>query len=290
MRQWQFGPQPGLEHLTLNEAVQRPTLNPYDVRVQVRAVSLNYRDLILLSTADRYVPGRVPCSDGAGEVIEVGSSVTRWKVGDRVVASFFRDWLDGPFEMRHHQAALGGSVDGVLQDEFVSPEHGLARMPKHFSFAEGATLPCAGLTAWYSLMDRGHFMPGDSVLLQGTGGVSIWGLQIVKAAGGSAIVTSSSDMKLARAQTLGADAVINYRNMIEWDKEVLRLTNKRGVDHILEVGGPQTLGRSIACIAAGGHLAQIGVLTGFEPAPVSLFPLVAKNARLSGIYVVIARP
>jgi len=254
-----------------------------EVAIRVRAASLNYRDLIMAGNAQ--IENRVPLSDGAGEIVELGEGVSDWGIGDRVCVNFFRDWRSGRFQNAYHDAALGGSVDGMLSEVVVFPAHSLVRVPEHFSFEEAATLPCAGLTAWYALTTRGSFVPGDSVLLQGTGGVSIWGLQIVVASGGRALITSSSDDKLERARQMGAHQTINYRTTPDWEKEVWRLTQKRGVDHVLEVGGPQTLGKSLACVASGGHIAQIGVLTGFEAPDVSLFPLVSKNATMSGIYV-----
>ncbi|RYG71902.1 NAD(P)-dependent alcohol dehydrogenase, partial [bacterium] len=181
--------------------------------------------------------------------------------------------------------ALGGSVDGALSEYYVTPENSVVRIPDAYSFVEASTLPCAGLTAWAALFERGGFTTGESVLLQGTGGVSIWGLQMVVAAGGKAIITSSSDEKLARAKALGASETINYKTNQDWEKVVWELTGKEGVDHVLEVGGPGTLGKSLQSVAAGGHVAQIGVLTGFDPAPTSVFPLTTKNATMTGIYV-----
>lgn len=284
MKQWQLGQQPGWQNLQL---VEQPETTPStgEVLVRLRAASLNYRDLIVVTELKRFTPDRVPLSDGAGEVAAVGAGVTQWRVGDRVAGTFFRDWQGGRFDMRYHQAALGGSVDGVLRQQAVFPQHGLVRLPADYSFEEGATLPCAGLTAWTALMTRGQFQPGDTALLLGTGGVSIWGLQIVAAAGGRSIITSSSDDKLKRAAELGAWQTVNYRTTPDWDKEVHRITAMRGVDHVLEVGGPQTLGKSLASVAAGGHIAQIGVLTGFDAPQTTLFPLVGKNATMSGIYV-----
>lgn len=284
MKQWQLGQQPGWQNLQLVEQPE-PTPGPGEVLVRLRAASLNYRDLIVVNEQKRFTPDRIPLSDGAGEVAAVGAGVTQWKVGDRVAGTFFRDWQGGRFDMSFHQAALGGSVDGVLRQQAVFPQHGLVRLPADYSFEEGATLPCAGLTAWTALMTRGQFQPGDTALLLGTGGVSIWGLQIVAAAGGRTIITSSSDDKLKRATELGAWETVNYRTTPDWEKEVHRITAKRGVDHLLEVGGPQTLGKSLASVAAGGHIAQIGVLTGFDAPQTTLFPLVGKNATMSGIYV-----
>jgi len=254
-----------------------------EVAIRVRAASLNYRDLIMAGNAQ--IENRVPLSDGAGEILELGGGVSTWAIGDRVCVNFFRDWESGRFQNRYHDAALGGSVDGMLSEVVVFPSHSLVRFPEHFGFEDAATLPCAGLTAWCALTTRGGFVPGDSVLLQGTGGVSVWGLQIVVASGGRALITSSSDEKLERAKAMGARETINYHTTPDWEREVWRLTQKRGVDHVLEVGGPQTLDKSLACVASGGHLAQIGVLTGFEAPNVSLFPLVSKNATMSGIYV-----
>lgn len=284
MKQWQLGSSPGWKQFECVEAAD-PQPGPREVLVRVRASSLNYRDTLVATATDRFIPGRVPLSDGAGEVVSVGTGVSEWKVGDRVAGLFFRDWMSGRFDMRYHQAALGGSVDGVLRELAVFPEHGLVRLPDTLSFEEGATLPCAGLTAYYALIVRGGFRPGDSVLVLGTGGVSMWVLQIATASGGRVVVTSSSDEKLAKARALGASETVNYRSHPDWEKEVHRLTGKRGVDHVIEVGGPGTLGKSLQCVAAGGHVAQIGVLTGFDAPKASLFPLTSKNATLSGIYV-----
>lgn len=265
----------------------KPIAAPGEVLVRVRAVSLNYRDLI---TLDRQRPGNikpplVPCSDGAGEVVAVGEGGSRWTIGDRVAGNFFHDWISGPFAMSYHGAAGGGSVHGMLR-EFVSlPEHAWVRIPEHLSYEEGATLPCAAVTAWQALFTRGRLVEGATVLVLGTGGVSIFALQLASAAGAKVIVTSSSDEKLERARNLGAWATINYKTTPDWDKDVWRITEKRGVDHIIEVGGPGTLGRSMNSVACGGQIALIGVLTGFDPPDASLFPIMARNARLDGIYV-----
>lgn len=256
------------------------------VRVRVRATSLNYRDLIhLRNKAGRDVDGIVPLSDGAGEVVEVGPGVTRFRPGDRVAGCFFQGWISGRFDLAHHRTDLGGSIDGMLAEEVVLHEEGLVRIPDHLSFEEAACLPCAGLTAWYALTTRGGFRPGDSVLVLGTGGVSIFALQFAIALGGTAIVTSSSDEKLEHARALGMAHGVNYRSTPDWEKEVWNLTGRRGVDHVVEVGGPGTLERSLQCVAAGGQVALIGVLTGFGAPQGSLFPLLARNARLDGIYV-----
>ncbi len=265
-----------------------PSPGAREVLVRIAATSLNYRDLLMRSGQSASGgPGTVvPLSDGAGQVIAVGEGAEGWKVGDHVAPTFFRDWIDGPFEMAYHSAARGGSCDGVLSEVIAAPAHSLVRVPEELGSEEAATLPCAALTAWHALMERGAPVgPGKTVLCLGTGGVSVFALQIAKAAGARVLVTSSSDEKLARARALGADETVNYRSTPDWDREIWRLTEKRGVDLVVEVGGPGTLGRSMDCLAAGGRIALIGVLTGFAPPDSSLFPLVTKNADLHGLYV-----
>jgi NADPH:quinone reductase-like Zn-dependent oxidoreductase len=286
MRAWTIVDRAGQRELALADAPQpEPAAN--EVLVRVRAVSLNYRDL---TTLDAQRPGNlppplVPCSDGAGEVIAVGESATRFRVGDRVAGIFFRDWIDGPFELRHHKAALGGSVPGMLREFVALPEHALVPVPAHLSLEESAALPCAAVTAWQALFTRGGLKTGATVLVLGTGGVSAFALQLATAAGARVIVTSSSDEKLERARRLGAWATVNYKTTPEWDAEVWRISEKRGVDHVVEVGGPGTLGKSMNSVAASGQIALIGVLTGFGAPDASLFPIVARNVRLDGIYV-----
>jgi NADPH:quinone reductase-like Zn-dependent oxidoreductase len=248
---------------------------------------LNYRDLINVRAAR---PGNlplpfVPGSDGAGEIVAIGAEVSQWKAGDRVTGILFPEWTDGPFQNVYHKAALGGSAPGMLAELVVLPEYAIVRFPEHLSFAEAACLPCAGVTVWQALFTRGELRADQTVLALGTGGVSSFAVQLAKAAGARVIITSSSDEKLARARALGADELVNYHSTPDWDKEVWRLTGRRGVDHVMEVGGPGTLEKSLNSVAAGGQIALIGVLTGFGPAPVSLFPLTARNARMDGIYV-----
>ncbi len=263
-------------------------VGPHDVLIKVQAVSLNYRDLLMRdgkSASSAKAGHTVPCSDGAGEVVAVGAEVTRVKVGDRVAGCFFTEWVDGRFDMRYHQGALGGSASGMLSELVVLSEQGVVTLPDCLSYEEAACLPCAALTAWYALVERGGLAQGDSVLLLGTGGVSIFALQIAAAKGATIIITSSSDEKLERAKALGATHGINYKSTEAWEKEAWALTDKRGVDHVVEVGGPGTLGKSMGAVSAGGHIALIGVLTGFDAPDESLFPLVAKNVQLNGIYV-----
>ena len=267
-----------------------PEVSPLEageVRVRITACSLNYRDLLMRQgqSASSAGGGVVPLSDGAGVVEEIGAGVTRWQVGDRVTGTFFPDWETGRFAMRYHQAARGGSCDGVLASHVVGVEGSFVPTPDYLSDAEAACLPCAALTAWHALFERGKLGEGETVLALGTGGVSIFALQLAAAAGARVIVTSSSDEKLERARNLGAAELINYRETEDWDARAWELTEKQGVDHVIEVGGPGTLGRSMNAVGAGGHIALIGVLTGFDAPGDSLFPLVARNVDLHGIYV-----
>jgi NADPH:quinone reductase-like Zn-dependent oxidoreductase len=258
-----------------------------EIRVRITACSLNYRDLLMRrGQSASSAGGRViPVSDGAGVVEEVGPDVTMFAPGDRVTGCFFRDWLDGSFDLAHHKAARGGSCDGMLAREVTGPEHSFVPSPAHLSDVEAACLPCAAVTAWQALFERGNLQPGQTVLALGTGGVSMFALQLATAAGARVIVTSGSAEKLARAREWGAWETVNYRETPEWDSRVWDLTEKRGVDHVIEVGGPGTLGQSMNAVAAGGHIALIGVLTGFTPPDASLFPLVSRNVDVHGIYV-----
>src|SRR6185436_18061776 len=194
----------------------------------------------------------VPLSDGAGEVIEVGSGVTRVAPGDRVAGTFFQNWVDGPFDASHGATALGGAIDGVLAEQVVFDAEGLVKFPAALSFEEAATLPCAGVTAWVSLVELGKLEPDERVLVMGTGGVSIFALQFAKSLGAQVIVTSRSDEKLARAKSLGADGLVNTHKMPDWDAGVRELTIGRGVDQLIEVGGAETLPRSLRCLRDGG--------------------------------------
>jgi NADPH:quinone reductase-like Zn-dependent oxidoreductase len=271
----------------LSLTLSRPAaLGPLDVRIAIRAASLNYRDLLVAKDkAGAGATGLVPLSDGAGEVTEVGSAVTDWKPGDRVMPSFFQTWQDGPFSPAYFAGALGGAVDGVLADQIIAPEDGLVRIPDHLTYAQAATLPCAAVTAWSALFERGRpLMAGDILLVQGTGGVALFGLQFAKAMGAKVVVLSSSDDKLARARELGADFGINYSTTPEWAGAVRDLTGGHGADHILELGGAETFAQSIAAVAAHGSIAQIGVLTGYGATP-NLNGLFSANATINGIMV-----
>jgi NADPH:quinone reductase-like Zn-dependent oxidoreductase len=261
-------------------------LGDNQVAVAIKAVSLNYRD-ILVSQNTYFSPipdGLVPCSDGAGEVVAVGKEVRGLSIGDRVATLFFPRWQSGPPEAASISGALGAEMDGALTEHFVNEESGLIKIPDAISFAEAATLPCAALTAWNALFEAGNLKPGQTVLLLGTGGVSIFALQFAKAAGARVIITSSDDSKLEHAQRLGADHGINYKTFPDWAQEVLRLTAGQGVDVVVEVGGPGTLERSLMSLRTGGRIAYIGVLTGLaaQANPVMLIP---KVASIHGIFV-----
>lgn len=284
MRAYHLPKAGAIEDLTLT-ALETPRPARRQVLVRMRAASLNYRDLLVAT--GRYGkaevrPGLVPLSDGAGEVAAVGPDVTRVKEGDRVAGIFMQGWIAGPPDESYRATALGGSIDGVLAEYVLFEEEGLVHLPEHLSFEEGACLPCAGVTAWNALTALRPVGPEQTVLLLGTGGVSIFALQLAHAAGARVIVTSSSDEKLARAKELGAAEGVNYRTHPDWEKEVWALTGKRGVDHVVEVGGAGTLPKSIAATRVGGAVHLIGVLTGGQIDPL---PVMQKAIDLRGVFV-----
>src|SRR5262249_10355177 len=251
---------------------------------RVRAVSLNYRDLNIARGAKKRKAPVVPASDGAGEVIEVGAAVTRYKLGDRVAAAFFPLWHSGGMSEHVHSRALGGSHDGMLAEEVVLPETAWVRMPARLSFEAAATLPCAGVTAYHALFEGAKLRPGDTVLVQGTGGVSIFGLQLAKAAGARVIVTSSSAAKRERALTMGADHVIDYKAEPKWGDVARAWTGGRGADIVIEVGGPGTFDQSVAALCYGGTMSLLGVLTGTR-GEVNTYGIFHKGLRIAGVYV-----
>jgi NADPH:quinone reductase-like Zn-dependent oxidoreductase len=255
----------------------------------MRAWSLNYRDLsmprggYLNNDKVRTDPPLVPLSDGAGEVLAVGEGVQTVQVGDRVASCFFQDWTDGDIDAARMRTALGGAIDGVLAERVVLAEQGVVRFPGHLDDAEAATLPCAAVTAWEALT-RAGLAAGDTILTLGTGGVSIFALQLAKASGARVIITSSSSAKLARARALGADETVNYQEHPDWDEVVREWTAGRGVDHVVELGGAGTLERSLRAARVSGTVSLIGVLTGAAENP---SPMLALFHRLTirGIYV-----
>jgi NADPH:quinone reductase-like Zn-dependent oxidoreductase len=275
----------GIEALAKVE-LPEPKPQYRQVKVKVAACALNFRDLGIVRGTYR-MPVRdkvVPLSDGAGEVVEVGGGVTRVKVGDKVAGNFFQRWAGGEPSQTVQASALGGAIDGMLAEYAVLEEDGVVKIPAHLSVEEGATLPCAGVTAWHAMMAHAKLIAGQSVLLQGTGGVSIFGLQFAHAMGVTAIITSSSDDKLARAKKMGAAHTINYKTTPDWEKAAVAFTGGRGVDHVIEVGGAGTLARSFGAIRIGGKVSMIGGLSG---AATELNPglIFGRRANVQGISV-----
>lgn len=283
MRAWEIVSADGVDALTLAD---RPTPQPGPgrLRVRIRASSINYRDLLTVeSPAARNLPyPRVPNSDGAGEVTAVGEGVTRFKPGDRVASCFFQRWNDGGITPDGMASALGGALDGVLAEEVVLAEDGAVAVPEGLDYRQAATLPCAALTAWHALVEKGRVKAGETVLLLGTGGVSIFALQFAVMHGARAIVLSSSDAKRKRVEALGAWRTVNYREDPEWHRAVRELTGSAGVDHVIEVGGAGTFERSVEATRVGGHVALIGVLAGGAVNPVAVM---RKSLTVNGIYV-----
>ncbi|HEX3151356.1 MAG TPA: NAD(P)-dependent alcohol dehydrogenase [Gemmataceae bacterium] len=282
MRAWTI-PSFGIDQLQQIERPE-PTLGPGQVVVAVRAVSLNYRDLMMVKGLynPKLAMPRVPCSDAAGEVVAIGPGVTRVAVGDKVCGTFMQRWLAGPVDDVAARSALGGEIDGVLAERVLFNEDGVVKYPGHLSPEEASTLPCAALTAWNALAEGG-LRAGESVLVQGTGGVSIFALQIAKACGARVLVTSSSDEKLAQAIKMGASAGVNYRTTPDWDKWARAQTGGVGVDHIVEVGGAGTLEKSFKAVRTGGHIALIGVLAGIGN--VNPLPILMRSLIVRGIFV-----
>ncbi len=263
-----------------------PTPGPRQVLVRVRATSLNYRDLITVE--GKYAraapkPDLIPLSDGAGEVVAVGPGVTRLAVGDRVAGCFMQKWIGGEIDATAQASAMGGAIDGMLTELAVLEEDGAVVLPTHLGFEQGATLPCAAVTAWNALVEIGRIKAGDTVLVQGSGGVSIFALQFARMFGARVIATSSSAAKAERLKAMGAEAVIDYRATPDWDQEALRLTGGRGADIVVEVGGAGTLPRSFLAARLGGRIAVIGLLTG--PSQVDPMPILRRNLRVQGLYV-----
>ncbi len=286
MRAWQIQDEWSIDHLRLTE-LPEPEPGPGEVLVRLRAASLNYRDLVVPRRGYGRHTGTlplVPVSDGAGEVVAVGTGVSRIEPGQRVCPLFLQGWISGPPSVERLSGMLGGPIDGVMADYRVFPADGVAPAPAHLSDIEAATLPCAALTAWSALVTNGQVGPGDSVLIQGTGGVALFALQFARLAGARAFVLSSSDEKLERAVKLGAEAGLNYRTQPEWYRAVRDWAGDDGVDHIVELGGPSTLPQSLRAVRPGGTLSMIGVLSG-HTVEAQLGLIVTRQVRLQGITV-----
>lgn len=275
----------GIENLTLVER-ERPVPGANEVLVKLHAASLNYRDVMMANGVynPRMKLPAIPFSDGAGEVVAVGDAVTKWKAGDRVCSVVIPGWIDGRPTAEKGKTAIGaGKFDGVLREYAAFDQEAIVRAPQHLSYEEAATLPCAAVTTWHALVESGHLNPGETVLTLGSGGVSVFAVQFAKLLGARVIATSSSDAKLEKIKAVGADETINYRETPDWDKAVLEMTDGRGVDHVIEVGGTGTLARSVRAVRVGGHIALIGALDTsgeFDPIPVFM-----KGVRVQGIFI-----
>jgi NADPH:quinone reductase-like Zn-dependent oxidoreductase len=284
MKAWQLQAF-GRENLVLND-VPEPTPGPGEALIRISSVALNYRDKLLYDGL--YNPHldfpMTQVADAVGEIVALGPDASRFKVGDRVVTNYCTRWIDGPPTSKESLYTLGNVIPGALAEYLVLNEQALALAPAYLSNDEAAALPCAGLTAWYSLVEKGGLNSSQTILLQGTGGVSLFGLQIAHAFGATTIVTSSSDEKLARAKALGATHTINYKTHPDWENEALALTKKEGVDQILEVVGGPNLARSIKAIRPEGQISIIGVIEGFD-ATIPLFGMIQKLGVLRGITV-----
>ena len=276
----------GMQHLKLATRPD-PRPGPGQVLLRMKAASINYRDLLVPYRGYGSYTGElplIPVSDGAGEVIEIGTGVTRVKAGDRVCPLFSQGWISGEPALDRIKQSLGGPLDGTMAEYMVLPEGGVAQVPSHLTDEEAATLPCAALTAWSALVTHDNLGPASRVLVQGTGGVALFALQFAKLRGAHVTVISSSDEKIERARSLGADAAINYVKVPEWYKATREITGGRGYDHIVELGGEKTLPQSLRCIRPGGTLSMIGVLSGgMLSAPLGL--VVTRQVRLQGISV-----
>lgn len=274
----------GLERLDWREEAEPAELEPGSIRVRLQASSLNYHDYGVVSGGMKVDDGRIPLSDGAGTVEAVGPSVSEFKPGDLVVSRFFPDWLDGPPVTSAFERTPGDGIDGYAREVIVAPAHWFTKAPRGWSPVEAATITTAGLTAWRALVVEGALKAGDTVLILGTGGVSIYALQLAKAMGAKVAITSKSDEKLERAKSLGADHGVNYRRHEDWGHRIVEWSGGMGVDHVLEVGGPATLGQSIRACRVGGHLVLIGVLTGIRGEVPTAFAM-RKQLRIQGVLV-----
>jgi NADPH:quinone reductase-like Zn-dependent oxidoreductase len=258
--------------------------NDNEITVRLYANSLNYHDFAVVSGMWGPNQTRIPMADGAGEVVAIGNAVTEFKVGDHVVSTFFPTWLNGEPTLEGFATVPGDGIDGYARQVVTAPSQSFTLAPKNWTHVESSTLTTAALTAWRALMSDDALKPGDTVLVQGTGGVSIFALQFAKMAGATVIATSSNHEKLERLKTIGADHVINYKNEPNWGELALQLTHGRGVDHVIEVGGPATLEQSMIAASVGGHISLIGILTGLS-GQLNIVTALVKQVRLQGVLV-----
>lgn len=261
-----------------------PSPGPGEILVRWRATSLNFHDYLVAVGAIPVEEGRIPMSDGAGEVLEVGQGVNTWKKGDHVMSMFFPNWQEGRPSLAKTRAIMGESVDGCMAEKACLPAQSVTAIPQGYSFAEAATLPCAGLTAWRALIEEGALRPGQKVLVEGTGGVSIFGLQLARAAGARVFATTSSPQKAERLKAMGVEAVVNYREDERWGKTLFKLSGG-GMDHVLDVGGGSTMQQSIEAAAIGGHIAAIGILGNGRKGEITFPKLFFKHLRMTGLAV-----
>ena len=283
MRQYELAAERGLDHLTIVER-DTPEVGAGEILVRVRATSLNFHDYIVVMGWFPADDGRIPMSDGAGKVVAVGSDVSEFKPGDRVMGTFFADWLDGPVDATRVSRMRGDQVDGYMAEYVARPAQDFTHIPDGLSFEEASTLPCAGLTAWRALIVEAGIKPGDVVLVQGSGGVSIFALQFAQMAGATVIATTSSEAKAQKLRDLGANHVINYNETPEWGQEAVRLTGGRGVDVLVEVVGGEGIVQSIAAVRTGGTIVLVGALSR-KPLQFPMMGLLGGNKRMIGITV-----
>ena len=286
MKSYIVGDQKGIESLKLVD-IEEPKCKENEAVIKFHSHSLNYRDYMILN---QWYGGLkpetlIPLSDGAGEIVEIGSSVKNFKIGDRVCVNFFSDWINGPIHPKYFSSDLGGSTNGTLVEYGAFPAHGIVKLPDSFSYAEGACIPCAGVTAWNTIVEAGKVNQESNVLLLGTGGVSVFGVQIAKAMGATAIITSSSDKKLEVLKSLGADHCINYKSDKNWAANVLEVTNGSGADIAIETGGPNTMAHTFEAMSFNGLIGLIGFLSGNANTSLDMMPLIGKNINLRGIAV-----
>lgn len=273
----------GLDHLAVVEK-ETPKAEANEIIVQWHATSLNYHDYLVAVGAIPVLDGRVPMSDGAGEVIAVGKEVREWKIGDKVMSMFFPNWIEGKPTFKKTIGIMGETLDGCIAEKAVLPATAVTAIPEGYSYAEAATLPCACLTAWRGLMVEGNLQAGDKVLIEGTGGMSIFALQLAKAFGARVFATTSSPEKAERLKTMGAEAVVNYKEDERWGKTIFKLTDG-GVDHVLDVGGGSTMRNSIEAAGIGAHIASIGILGGGRKGEITFPKLFFKHLRMTGLAV-----
>jgi NADPH:quinone reductase-like Zn-dependent oxidoreductase len=286
MKAYTIGDQQGIKSLSRVE-IDEPKCKGDEAIIKFHAHSLNYRDYMILNQwyGDIKPESRIPLSDGAGEVVEIGENVEHLKVGDRVCINFFSGWLDGPIHPKYFSSDLGGSTNGTLAEYGAYPAKGIVKLPDTFSFSEGACLPCAGVTAWNTIVEAGQITPDSNILLLGTGGVSVFGVQIAKAMGATAIITSSSNEKLEELKAIGADHCINYKEHENWASKVLEATNGAGANIAIETGGPKSMAQTFEAMSFNGLIGLIGFLSGNATEPLDMMPLIGKNINLRGVAV-----